>query len=70
MFFSEEKNQKTFAPALADGSGLWPDSWVAAARGDTKIPFGASAQHGLSHPNGPAPAAPGIQLECQDKPSA
>jgi hypothetical protein len=24
MFFSEEKNQKTFAPALADASRPWP----------------------------------------------
>jgi hypothetical protein len=27
MFFSEEKNQKTFASALADRSRPWPDRW-------------------------------------------
>jgi hypothetical protein len=26
QFFSEEKNQKTFAPAQACRSGTWPDS--------------------------------------------
>jgi hypothetical protein len=26
MFFSEEKNQKTFISALFPGSGLWPGS--------------------------------------------
>jgi len=26
MFFSEEKNQKTFIPALADGYRPWPAS--------------------------------------------
>jgi hypothetical protein len=30
MFFSEEKNQKTFAPALADGSRPWPERGEAA----------------------------------------
>jgi hypothetical protein len=30
MFFSEEKNQKTFMSAPADGSGPWPESWDAA----------------------------------------
>jgi hypothetical protein len=30
MFFSEEKNQKTFVSALADRSGPWPAKFVAA----------------------------------------
>jgi hypothetical protein len=30
MFFSEEKNQKTFNSALADGCRPWPDRWEAA----------------------------------------
>jgi DNA-binding transcriptional LysR family regulator len=30
LFFSEEKNQKTFISAPADGSRPWPDSWEAA----------------------------------------
>jgi hypothetical protein len=29
MFFSEEKNQKTFASALVRRSGTWPDGGVA-----------------------------------------
>jgi hypothetical protein len=28
VFFSEEKKQKTFASAIADGYGTWPDGWV------------------------------------------
>jgi hypothetical protein len=30
-FFSEEKTQKTFVPALADTSGSWPEHGEAAA---------------------------------------
>jgi hypothetical protein len=30
MFFSEEKNQKTFNSALADACRPWPESWDAA----------------------------------------
>jgi hypothetical protein len=30
MFFSEEKNQKTFVPAPLDKSRPWPDSWEGA----------------------------------------
>jgi hypothetical protein len=29
MFFSEEKNQKTFVSSPAEGSGIWPDGEVA-----------------------------------------
>jgi hypothetical protein len=28
MFFSEEKNQKTFVLVLVDRYGTWPDGWV------------------------------------------
>jgi hypothetical protein len=28
MFFSEEKNQKTFISALVPCSRPWPDTWV------------------------------------------
>jgi hypothetical protein len=28
MFFSEEKNQKTFDSAQAYESGPWPDRWM------------------------------------------
>jgi len=31
-FFSEEKNQKTFGLALADGYRPWPDRWEAAEK--------------------------------------
>ncbi len=30
MFFSEEKNQKTFASAPVEGYGTWPDAGDAA----------------------------------------
>jgi hypothetical protein len=30
MFFSEEKNQKTFDSALAQTLRPWPDNWEAA----------------------------------------
>jgi hypothetical protein len=29
LFFSEEKNQKTFNSALAEACRPWPDSWEA-----------------------------------------
>jgi len=29
MFFSEEKNQKTFVPQIATRYGTWPDIWAA-----------------------------------------
>jgi len=28
VFFSEEKNQKTFTSALAYRSGAWPERWA------------------------------------------
>jgi hypothetical protein len=34
MFFSEEKNQKTFASARVRKSGTWPDGWKTASRVD------------------------------------
>jgi hypothetical protein len=30
VFFSEEKNQKTFHSALAEACRPWPDTWEAA----------------------------------------
>jgi len=32
MFFSEEKNQKTFASGAAERYGTWPESWNSAGR--------------------------------------
>jgi hypothetical protein len=32
MFFSEEKNQKTFMTAQAHTYGTWPDGWEAAEK--------------------------------------
>jgi len=45
MFFSEEKNQKTFMPAPVARSGIWPATWLVmialwggVARGETVTP--------------------------------
>jgi hypothetical protein len=32
MFFSEEKNQKTFNAAPAEGCRPWPENWEAAEK--------------------------------------
>jgi len=47
MFFSEEKNQKTFTPAPADGSRPWPESWDAAEKQKS---FGSFLQKRTSFP--------------------
>jgi hypothetical protein len=50
MFFSEEKNQKTFVLARADRCRPWPDSWEGAGNKSLLLLFFRKEDASLSLP--------------------